>query len=137
MATAMSFQLGAEEGLVRAGVFLMSQAIVYYLSSVFLFPKLLGRKKYLMYGVGVIIAIGLSGFIMHLGEVMFGFDPPFIKHGRGRGYHYHHSAVHAEHVKKYITFFKRGHIVGHFLASFATLFLMDDLLDQLRLLISN
>lgn len=126
MGTAMSYRLGAEEGMSRAGIFLMSQAVIFYLNTKFLIPKLLVQKKYVLFALGVVVSIAIAGFIMHLGEVLFGFDAPFIedmKEFRGRKGHRGHGARHAKHVRSYLSMLRRGHILGHVIASFATLFL--------------
>ena len=129
MATAMSFKLGAHEGMVRAGIFLVSQAIVFYSNLSLLFPKCLARKKYFVYVLGVIAAIGLSGLVMHVAELLFGFESPFIReiheiHGHAVDYHPRiKHGKHGKHMREYAELLNRGHIIGHSIASFATLFL--------------
>jgi two-component system LytT family sensor kinase len=129
MSTAMSFRLGAEEALVRAGVFLMSQAIIFYITTRFLIPKLLIKRRYILFALGIILAIAFSGLMMHLGEVLFGFDPPFIdemkhfrKH-RSNGGNPHKIARQAKRAQSFLSLLHRGHIFGHIISSFATLFL--------------
>lgn len=126
MATAMSFRAGAQEGMVRSGIFLVSQAIVFYSSLQFLFPKFLIKRKYFLYGLGTVLTIVLAGFVMHMADILFGYDPPFLREMKGLKAHKHmvgHGLKHARHREEVAAFFHRGHIIGHSVASLATLFL--------------
>ena len=112
----MSLRLDVGESIGRVAIFLFSQALVYYSCSLFLIPKLLIPKRYFFFIIGVLITILISGFIIHIGEIISGYNPPFVRE-------LHEAHGHHPGGKRMLAAFHRGHLIGLAVSNFATLFL--------------
>lgn len=99
--------------MVRTGILFFTQAVIFYLNLIILMPSFLERKKYLLYGVSVIMLVGVVMGILHTLEPHY--VPDHILAER--------SEVFRTMPRDGRSLFRHGHMVVQGLSMFGTLFL--------------